>query len=571
MHGTPLPALRRALLQALALAAVLAAPFAARAQTITTSVATFGATECNDANSNITINWDFGSTFIPGTAVTVFLTTDATCATTANGAPALSPNQTQTGSLSVRTSAFLFTQTPPDCSAKVSSASPVTISVCAKAGTLTPLVTPVTFALLPPTPPIDLATTEGDQHIRLSWAQGASAENIATYDVFAAAQADVVPDLDAGVTADGGVDGGATSGSSGDQDFAGATPIITRIAATNVDVQSINGQALQNEVPYVFAVRAIDKYGNTSTLSDVATGTPKAVDDFYTHYRNEGGTAKGGGGCSSAGPATWALLGLGAFLFWLARRRKGAPLLLLALAALGPGAARAQQGEGMPILKPDERPSRILLFAVKIDRYSPQIDSEAALVANGARPYFDIFRGRSPLRWQLEVDWQIAHPFGSILLGGTAGYWQNIGKGLDHLTQLPSSDNALLDVVPLGAVLTYRFDWAADRHNIPVIPYAQIGLQAALWASFNGRGDVVQTPDGGRGSGWTTGYTAALGVALSLDFLDPTLAREAYNEVRLQRTSLFAEYGWTELSSFGKSGAMILSDRAWRFGLALEF
>ena len=126
-------------------------------------------------------------------------------------------------------------------------------------------------------------------------------------------------------------------------------------------------------------------------------------------------------------------------------------------------------------------------------------------------------------------------------------------------------------MIPLGAVATWRFDWAADRYGVPVIFYAQLGLQAALWAAFNGRGAVVNASAGGHGSGWTSGWTSALGVALALDFLDPSLAREAFNEIHLQRTALFAEYGWTHLDGFGNAGVLVLSDRAWRFGLSLEF
>ncbi|HEY4730002.1 MAG TPA: hypothetical protein VIH41_02645, partial [Myxococcales bacterium] len=73
------------------------------------------------------------------------------------------------------------------------------------------------------------------------------------------------------------------------------------------------------------------------------------------------------------------------------------------------------------------------------------------------------------------------------------------------------------------------------------------------------------------GKGWTNGYTAALGVALNLNVIDVELAREAYLDTGIQRTSLFAEYGWTYLDNFGKSGALILTDRSWRFGLAVEF
>ena len=50
-----------------------------------------------------------------------------------------------------------------------------------------------------------------------------------------------------------------------------------------------------------------------------------------------------------------------------------------------------------------------------------------------------------------------------------------------------------------------------------------------------------------------------------------TDAREAYLDTGIQRTSVFAEYGWTYLNNFNKSGALILSDHAWRFGLSVEF
>ena len=150
---------------------------------------------------------------------------------------------------------------------------------------------------------------------------------------------------------------------------------------------------------------------------------------------------------------------------------------------------------------------------MKIDRYDPQIDSQAGLTGT---PYHDIFHGRAPPRYQLEVDYQAFHPFGAILFGGTLGFWQNVGKGLIHNTPTPSQDNATLNIVPFGLIVTYRFDWLADRFRwFPFVPYAQAGLQAALWDSLNGTGSVSTRAAGGRGSGWSYGYTTALGVATS--------------------------------------------------------
>jgi hypothetical protein len=209
-----------------------------------------------------------------------------------------------------------------------------------------------------------------------------------------------------------------------------------------------------------------------------------------------------------------------------------------------------------------------------MDRYDPQVDSEPGLTG---RPYHDVFHGRAPPRYQLEFDWEVAHPFGALLVGATVGFWQNYGKAILATSApgnpQPSGDTTTLDIIPFGLIATYRFDWLANRwERFPFIPYAQIGLMRAYWASLNGTGDVsVDRVNGGRGAGWVNGYTTALGIALNLNAVDPSLAREAYNETGIQRTSLFAEYGWTHLNNFNKSGALVLSDHAWRFGLAVEF
>jgi MYXO-CTERM domain-containing protein len=332
----------------------------------------------------------------------------------------------------------------------------------------------------------------------------------------------------------------------------------------NADVsQTDDGAQLQDDVAYNVVIRATDQYGNLSEPSGAVPGTPIHILDFYGLYRTDGGRATGGGGCSSPGPATWiAVLALLTALF--ARRRKktrNGALLVAFVTVLAPKAQAAGY----------ERPKRFLLVALKVDRYDPKVDSEAGLTAN---PYHQIFGPRAPLRYQLEVDWEAWHPYGSLLFGVTAGYWQNFGKGLVADTRAKSQDTALLDVVPIGLIATYRFDQLADMWpRFPVIPYVQAGVMRALWASFNGTGSVSKDANGGsgKGSGWTWGYTTALGVAFALDAIDPDLSREAYQDTGIQRSSIFAEYGWTRLDGFHNNTSLILSDRAWRFGVAMEF
>jgi len=526
-----------------ALAVLLAG--SAAAQSISAKPDRFGYAECVDPNFRINVEWDLGSSYIAGTPIEVSVTKNSDCSVT-TGAPAnVQPAPTQKGSQAYAPVDLLVGETAL-CDADINAAKAGATYVCVKVTGFTSLdqKTSVSFALQPPAPPAVTRVVGGDQHLRINWDKGDSSDKVADYDLYAGAH-------DPNDSADG--------GTPGEDRFDGVDPVQRRIADTFARLENLDGKALENDQTYDVAVLARDEFGNESELSEVATGTPRAVDDFYAHYRQAGGAALGGGGCASAGAGWLAGLALAALLVgW--RRRKGAALALLL-------------GASLPAAAVDERPPRRLLFAIKVDRYDPQVDSE---FKGAATPYRDIFGGRAPGRWQLEVDWQPIHWYGSLLVGGTVGYWQNIGRGRLHDTGAQSEDTALLDVIPLSVVATYRFDWAADRLRIPIIPYAQVGLSAALWAAFNGRGDVVSTPaiEGrtkGRGSGWTTGFTSAIGVALALDTLDSGLAREAYMDARIQRTSLFAEYGWTHLDGFGSKSQLVLSDRAWRFGLALEF
>jgi hypothetical protein len=480
----------------------------------------------------------------------------STCANSASTTP---PDQTffnnpptaQTQSFTVSASQMVLSDggvapcDDPDVRSRTS-ANPLTNVLCVQdqipglfggTPTVTSASVNIKFALANPLPPRNFSISPGDSHLRVSWSKGDDAEDIASYDVHA------VP---AGTVSDGG--------------------IAVNVTSTNADVtRTDDNHPLQNDAGYQIYVVAHDRYGNISDPSDAGVGIPIAVSDFYDHYREAGGDAAGGGGCSSGGGSLWIAGGsLAVALFFRRRRKARNGAALAVLLSLGAAGARAA-----------EPPPKRLLVGFKIDRYDPKVDSEPGLTGT---PYHDVFGPRAPLRYQLEVDWEVAHPFGSFLLGATAGFWQNYGKAI--LRDTPpgepiqrSSDTTTLNVIPFGLIATYRFDWLADRWpRFPFIPYAQAGLMRALWASYNGTGAVSKgTTAGGRGSGWTNGYTTALGFAVNLNAIDLELAREAYVDTGIQRTSFFAEYGWTYLNNFHRSGQLILSDHAWRFGLAVEF
>jgi hypothetical protein len=545
------------------LLAALLVPLAAQAQITITSNSVvsqakneihIGRTACQN-NQPFNFTWDLGSGHpaIGETVAIVRARDSSTCSTTTVNSPdqraTFNTTQEQNNSTANAVDLILDTDAglPNGCNnTTVTSSSPWTTHYCVQlvptlGGTAQFGDLPIKFAMIDPKAPVGVAVEGGDSHLRINWQPGDGTEDIESYDVH-------VTEPDAGLVA------GKVASHVSNQ---------TTADPTTTD----DGTDLVNDHTYEVRVVANDTYDNASQPSDPVPGTPKHVLDFYNNYRAKGGTALGGNGCSSAGAFGWiAGLALGAALLARRRTRKGG-LLMLGLALLAP-AARADWHA------PD-RPPRRVLVAVKIDRYDPKIDSEAAFQAlpTEQRPYFEIFHGRAPLRWQAEVDWEVWHPFGSLMLGVTAGFWQNFGHGLLASTGQPSGDTALLNIVPLGVVATYRFDWLADRYiRFPFVPYAQIGYSRALWISYSGTGAVSKdTQNGGRGSGWTSGYTTAVGLALTLDSIDPELAREAYLDVGIQRTSIFAEYGWTRLDGFKSDGVLILTDRAWRFGMSVEF
>jgi uncharacterized protein (TIGR03382 family) len=547
--------------KALLACAALTVPFAARAQnfiltspqavTIGTAAPQIFVGKAACPTLQLNFRWDMTAESEPTTGQIINIVharSAGTCGSTTVTAPdtlAQAQSQTSTGQDSVGASSMILDADaglPGGCdNTTTSSASPWSTFYCIQLSSNTTVsTTPVyedvqiNYAMAPPTAPGQLSVEQGDKHLKVYWQIGNSAENISNYDVHVLAPGDTL-DL---------------------------TKRAANTSALNADVeQTDDGAALVNDTTYTLQVVANDVYGNVSGPSDPASGTPVEIYDFYELYRLQGGRATGGGGCSSAGAGTWiAVLALA--VGFIARRRKRARngAALVVFFALFAPRAEAQQAD---------RPTRFLLVGLKIDRYDPKVDTEAGLTG---QPYHEIFGTRAPLRYQLEVDWEAWHPYGTLMIGGTIGFWENYGHGLIAATLQPSQDTALLDVMPIGIVATYRFDKLADMWpRWPIIPYAQLGLMRALWASFNGTHDVSTTTDGGRGSGWTWGYTTALGVALALDSIDPDLSREAWLNSGVQRSSFFAEYGWTKLDDFGGSNALILSDHAWRFGISIEF
>jgi hypothetical protein len=132
-------------------------------------------------------------------------------------------------------------------------------------------------------------------------------------------------------------DGGTSdAGTAGPQDRSNETMVInappeirnvnTAYACSPLltSATSYRLRTLQNEIPYVVGVASVDFTGNVSRIESGFIKHPVLTRDFYTAYRNDGGTAEGGF-CAYARrgrPVGWALGATGVLLALGLRRRR---------------------------------------------------------------------------------------------------------------------------------------------------------------------------------------------------------------------------------------------------------
>jgi hypothetical protein len=242
-----------------------------------------------------------------------------------------------------------------------------------------------------------------------------------------------------------------------------------------------------------------------------------------------------------------------------------------------PAAARAQTNilETTPTDKPygnHYRSPQHFAFELKFGPFRPDVDSEFAGNAIARTPYATYFGTSNHLLSQIEFDWQIAHPFGSLAIGAGIGYFSVTGTApLGNGSGQLSGDTSNFRVIPTSISAIYRFDRLLEDRNIPIVPYGKLGLDYSFWRITNGNDDVAHDPMGNAGEGGTLGWHGTLGVAFVLDFLDPEAAREFDSDLGVNHTAIAFEYTHADVSGLGQSGRLHVGDTTWALGLLLEF
>lgn len=211
--------------------------------------------------------------------------------------------------------------------------------------------------------------------------------------------------------------------------------------------------------------------------------------------------------------------------------------------------------------------SRSSMLEVKLGSYLPLIDTEEGLTGT---PYASTFDG-AMLMLEVQGEAQVYQGFGTASVGLSVGYAEKFARATQLLPgggTAPAADSTGMRVIPIRLLGVYRFDVAAQRWGVPLVPYVKAGLVGIPYWMLKG-GDVEEFA-GESGSGMRFGYQGTLGVSLQLDFLDRRFARDFDSGLGINHSYLFAEYTWANVDNFGSSG-LVLSHRGWFFGLALEY
>lgn len=245
---------------------------------------------------------------------------------------------------------------------------------------------------------------------------------------------------------------------------------------------------------------------------------------------------------------------------------------LITFALLAATAALAEQPSGITFTDGKKRLEsyRSMYFEVKLSPFTPGLDRPFMSLPAEQRPYYAVFGGGPMLMGEVEVDYQFFQKFGSLAAGLSVGYAEKFGKALDQVSLMRVDQTTGLRIVPIKALLVYRFDWLKEQFRIPLVPYVKgafVGMPYFLLSGSDAEQWGVS-----RGEGIKFGLSGVFGLALELDFLDPRLARDFDSSVGVNHTYLFAEGTVQGMALFNKDPKDLdFSSEHFMFGLAFEF
>jgi hypothetical protein len=207
---------------------------------------------------------------------------------------------------------------------------------------------------------------------------------------------------------------------------------------------------------------------------------------------------------------------------------------------------------------------------LRVNYGKPAIDSAPGL---SGKPYEQTFGSESRIGLGAEFDWQFARipSFGSLGVGVGVGRWATSAKAVNYIDLSATGDDTNLELWQFTGLGVLRVD-ALTTVGIPLVPFAKAGLGYTLWRAFGPDGTYgSRSATGSRAVGASYGLQYSLGLALLLDQLDPSSAKNLDEATGVNNTYLFVEYTDARLQSASSGSALWVGGTSTTAGLALEF
>jgi hypothetical protein len=253
----------------------------------------------------------------------------------------------------------------------------------------------------------------------------------------------------------------------------------------------------------------------------------------------------------------------------------GALLACAALAASTAASAQSSLGRysgdwrraGRPVDEDRMFTLKRFAFEARFGPYYPEIDEE---FGGAATPYADVFNDNPQFYFGFEIDWlPFRIPFVGVIGPGLGwGYTWASTKAKIAGTNRESGQDTSLWIMPMHLSAVLRADGLMRETGIPIVPYGKLGLGWGLWSAAAGE-DTSQIGDTlGRGTSY--GIHLALGLMLSLSWMDPRASSSLDESTGLRSIYIFGEWMNANLDGLGGKPQMHVGTSTWVLGIAAQ-
>lgn len=184
-------------------------------------------------------------------------------------------------------------------------------------------------------------------------------------------------------------------------------------------------------------------------------------------------------------------------------------------------------------------------------------------------PFEAAFGGNNRILGEMTGEYYVYDGHGSLGAGLSIGFTRL--SGTEPLTggTLDIEETTRFSIIPIRALVTYRWDYLVEEFEIPLAAKVQAGYNYWVWRALDAGGNV-STVNGRKGRGAKMGWHIAARLEFQLDVLTPQMAASFDTTWGVNNTYLYGEFEYAQIDDFGEPG-FEFGGPSWRLGMAFEF